>query len=473
MQTMKKVINTLFLSAEPLPQKTVNIAWLLFRLHLGLSMAIGAGLPKIINIAPPDWFVTQVSDLGFTFPSPVFWAAMAAWGEFLGGILIALGLFTRFAAIQLAFQFFIISFIWYKNPEPVVGMCIQQLFFWCYVWIAVKGGGVLSLDKLLQKRRKIDTKPIVILSCCLLLMGTTSFGQERKPIRGSGNIATLKPAAKDFDKIDISGMNGQVFVEAGKSFSVTIEADDNLVSLIKTKVEAGKLYIELQGNEYNKLYIENTSIKVNIQMPEISVMEYEGNGKTEIKLLTGRYFRLRRQGNADCTIEGRVDEAEIFTDGNGNVNAAALEVKNLKVRKTGNGNVTVNTNQSFKVTGAGNGDVINLGQGRADALSVLVGNGKMRYPNQASEIKKQAGETAAARKMVQVVLKNNTQSTAQFTVVYPVKGTYGIEVKAGDSLPETFPVGTKLYRGNPYTRMLKKPVFVITADSGKEPLIIK
>ena len=120
-----------FLMGSSLPNSTtLNIGWLLFRLHIGLSIAIHAGWPKMNTLAAPGWFNDQVAGLGFTFPSPAFWATLASWGEFVGGLCIALGFLTRFNALQLAFQFFVISFLWYDKPEPLTGMYFQQTLFW-------------------------------------------------------------------------------------------------------------------------------------------------------------------------------------------------------------------------------------------------------------------------------------------------------------------------------------------------------
>lgn len=88
----------------------------------------------------------QVAHLGFTFPSPYFWAALAVWGELVGGVLVAVGLCTRLAAAQLAFQFLVIAFFWYDKPEFLLGMYYQQLLFWAFVLVAVLGGGRYSLD---------------------------------------------------------------------------------------------------------------------------------------------------------------------------------------------------------------------------------------------------------------------------------------------------------------------------------------
>ncbi|WP_022823548.1 DoxX family protein [Hymenobacter norwichensis] len=155
---MKKLL----LDTQPFPSHLADAAWLLFRLHLGLSIAIGAGWSKLVNLittqeaaklatgtatlGPPDWFVQQVASLGFTHPSPYIWAWLAAWGEFAGGLLVALGLLTRWASLQLAVQFMVVAFVWYEAPEPVLGMYYQQLLFWAFVLITVVGGGRYSLD---------------------------------------------------------------------------------------------------------------------------------------------------------------------------------------------------------------------------------------------------------------------------------------------------------------------------------------
>ena len=162
-------------AAQPFSHQLADVAWLLFRLHLGISIAIGAGWAKLVNLTTategakllgtqasgsPDWFVFQVAELGFTFPSPYLWAALAVWGEFIGGLLVALGLGTRLAAGQLMVQFFIIAHFWYDTPEFILGMYYQQLLFWAFVLVTVVGGGRYSLDYWLsRKSRRIHSAP--------------------------------------------------------------------------------------------------------------------------------------------------------------------------------------------------------------------------------------------------------------------------------------------------------------------------
>jgi uncharacterized membrane protein YphA (DoxX/SURF4 family) len=145
----------------------IEIIYLLFRIHVGFTIAFGAGLSKVFhkidekgtddwtNLAfgVPEWFVKQVGEIGFTFPNPTFWAYAATYGEFIGGLCIIFGIFTRFSALQLAFQFFVISYIWYDNPEFITGMYFQQLYFFCFILILGFGSGKLSLDYIINKKK--------------------------------------------------------------------------------------------------------------------------------------------------------------------------------------------------------------------------------------------------------------------------------------------------------------------------------
>jgi uncharacterized membrane protein YphA (DoxX/SURF4 family) len=184
---MKTQINSLLFGTSLGTDKLSNFVYLLFRLHVGISIAFGAGLSKVFhkinekgsedwsNLAfgVPDWFIKQVGEIGFTFISPSFWAHLAVYGEFLGGLFIALGLLTRISALQLTFQFFVISFVWYDAPLFIRGMYYQQLFFWAFALIATLGGGLFSVDKLIaSKSTRAIFAPALMIG--LLLLGINS-----------------------------------------------------------------------------------------------------------------------------------------------------------------------------------------------------------------------------------------------------------------------------------------------------------
>jgi uncharacterized membrane protein YphA (DoxX/SURF4 family) len=181
---MQTSIKSLLFGTSLGTDKITNIVYLLFRLHVGISIALGAGLSKVFHkinekgsedwsnlvFGVPDWFVKQVGEIGFTFISPSFWAHLAVYGEFLGGLFIAFGFLTRLSALQLTFQFFVIAFVWYDEPSFIRGMYYQQLFFWAFALIAALGGGVFSLDRLIaSKNTKSILKPALVIG--LLFFG--------------------------------------------------------------------------------------------------------------------------------------------------------------------------------------------------------------------------------------------------------------------------------------------------------------
>lgn len=127
-----------------------QVIWLLFRFYVGITISVGAGFSKL---PVPGWFVKQVGEIGFSWPSPAFWTYIAVWGEAFGGLMLAFGLLTRLNALQLAFQFFVVSFIWYSEPE-FFGMYYQQLIFWGFVLVLGLGGGRFSLDAVILKYLK-------------------------------------------------------------------------------------------------------------------------------------------------------------------------------------------------------------------------------------------------------------------------------------------------------------------------------
>lgn len=367
-----------FFSSSFTGNKAFNIGWFLFRFYIGITIAIGAGWPKMNELSAPGWFVKQVSELGFNFPSPAFWAAAASWGEFVGGICVAIGFFTRFSALQLTFQFFVISFIWYDKPMPMFGMYYQQLLFWGFVLISFGGSGKYAVDRIIMNRKNVSILPAVkpALAVLFLLIALGGFAQN-KPLKGSGKTVTQTFAFNKFDKIDFNDLDGKIEIEVGKPFSISVTIDDNLQPLLSVTENDEVLKLSLKGNRNNRMYIEKTSIVIKISMPVISVLLHKGNTALNITGIAGRNLRIENFGNGNIVAKGSIDELEIICRSNGTVRAEALSAKKIHARVSGNGNVYINTDNTFAGKVSGNGNIINKGTGKEDAGSSSSGNGKI------------------------------------------------------------------------------------------------
>ena len=142
----KRLSLSLLLSAPSMPTLAGDLGLLSARLFFGLSMALVHGINKIP--ASEGW-VKKVESLGFIYPELFAWSAGLA--ELLGGLLIALGLFTRGAASSLLFTMLVAVFIAhggdpYKKME--LGLCYAMIS----LLLITIGPGRYSVDRLLSSR---------------------------------------------------------------------------------------------------------------------------------------------------------------------------------------------------------------------------------------------------------------------------------------------------------------------------------
>jgi putative oxidoreductase len=122
---------------------------LLLRIGIGLSFIFTHGGPKIVG-GPDLWEKVghAMSDYGITL-YPVFWGLMAGLSEFVGGILVLLGLYIRPAAAFMAFTMItaFTTHITRHDPWGVASHPIEMLaVFLCLIFL---GAGKYSLNFLI------------------------------------------------------------------------------------------------------------------------------------------------------------------------------------------------------------------------------------------------------------------------------------------------------------------------------------
>lgn len=89
---------------------------------------------------------------GWGIPSPELLAPFVSGVEFVGGILLVLGLFTRIAAVPLAITMIVAikSVLWDQVGSLVDLLGLSEFAYLAiFVWLALAGAGAVSLDRLL------------------------------------------------------------------------------------------------------------------------------------------------------------------------------------------------------------------------------------------------------------------------------------------------------------------------------------
>lgn len=180
-------------------------------------------------------------------------------------------------------------------------------------------------------------KKIILL--LVIATGTLAVQAQKKPLKGSGKSVEKNFSLSGFDKIDLLDLDGLIEVEAGKEYNVAAVIDDNLAHLLEAKVDGSTLTIKLKGNLYNKLYIEETNIKIQITLPEVSLIKHRSNGRLTVNSIKGSYFKIKNTGNGTAYINGSVDELDIVCTDNGSVFAKECKAKKINAHRSGNGNI--------------------------------------------------------------------------------------------------------------------------------------
>jgi putative oxidoreductase len=115
---------------------------LLLRLVLG-AIFIAHGFAKISS--GMHGFTSSVANLGF--PMPVAFAWAAALSEFLGGICVVLGLFTRWAALAIAAVMAVAVTQVHLDEGLVGGYEFPLALLAIAVSLMLSGAGPISFDK--------------------------------------------------------------------------------------------------------------------------------------------------------------------------------------------------------------------------------------------------------------------------------------------------------------------------------------
>lgn len=125
-----------------------DLGLLLLRVLTGLMLAFAHGVDKL---PPSERFLASVGELGLPLPVAFAWAAGLA--EFLGGILLAVGLLTRPAAFFIACTMATAAFLRHA-PDPFTDKEKALLYLAVALFFVIAGSGRFGIDEWFRRRER-------------------------------------------------------------------------------------------------------------------------------------------------------------------------------------------------------------------------------------------------------------------------------------------------------------------------------
>src|SRR5215471_19256863 len=195
-----------------------------------------------------------------------------------------------------------------------------------------------------MKRKALIISTIVLVA----VLNGCKFGRG---IAGSGNRKTEKREVQTFNAIDSSGAY-DIDVVCQKAASLQIEADDNLLPLIKTEVRGGVLFIK-NDQEFHS----SKSPMVRITVPDLSKLTNGGAGEVKIADVKNDQIALESDGAASMTASGTTKSTTITSNGAGKIDAGNLHADKARVSVSGAATIDCYATEQLDVNISGVGNV--------------------------------------------------------------------------------------------------------------------
>ena len=191
-------------------------------------------------------------------------------------------------------------------------------------------------------------------------------------IDGQGQSATQELNLDNFNGIHLS-ISADVYVSQGSPQSVSIDAQQNIIDLLKTDVDQGIWKISTKDPVRN-----HKPIKITITVPELSYAKISGSGdivgqttfteadEFETSIAGSGNIQLSVSteelsaaisGSGDIELSGSAEELSIRISGSGDIDAEELEAEEAEVRVSGSGDCRVHATDELDVRVSGSGDV--------------------------------------------------------------------------------------------------------------------
>ncbi len=189
---------------------------------------------------------------------------------------------------------------------------------------------------------------VLLLLACGLALASCKFNRG---IAGSGVRKTEKRELKSFNAIDTTGAY-EIDVTCQKPASFEIEADDNILPLIKTEVRDGILFLSS-----DQPFHSAKPVSLRITLSDLNSVSSHGAGQVKIADANSRDLKIESTGAASVVGSGTAKSVSISSTGAGEIDTSKLRAEKAKVEVNGAASIDVYASDQLDVNVSGMGNV--------------------------------------------------------------------------------------------------------------------
>jgi len=202
--------------------------------------------------------------------------------------------------------------------------------------------------------------------------GDVYFGPSEP---GSGNVVTQTREVEDFTAVEMD-YPAQITVTQGDSVSVKIEAEDNVLPGLRTRVRNDTLEIDYKAEDGEHVN-PTKAVKITIVVKDLKEVDFgsagdltlngietdelnisvSGAGNLEVNDLAAKEFTVNLSGAGSMYADGEADDFKLTISGFGSFNGKDLHSKTTRVNLSGAGSATVWVEDDLDATISGAGSV--------------------------------------------------------------------------------------------------------------------
>ena len=290
--------------------------------------------PFILIAAGLIWLLVQLR----TIPVENLWALTYIWPFFLMAAGVGLILRSRWPGIRIIVSGLI-----------VLGMVLSIVFAPQLGWNKAPAWGSFQLG---------------------------DFGNFSGSVRGSGVVISEARQVADFHSLEIN-YPVEVTIQQGTSTSVKVDAEDNLLPQLTTRVSGNTLFIENNQRDWSKRVNPTRPVRLTMTVKDLQKVDFpsagtlrvekfqakaleisiSGAGTVNLSDLTAQSLTVNLSGAGTITASGSVDRLNVDISGVGSFRGGDLASQSADITISGAGSATAWVKSSLSVNISGTGSV--------------------------------------------------------------------------------------------------------------------